>query len=73
MRNGSFNYARFLSKLSDSETEAAETQVWLEFSVKCGYLDRDEAARLYTTYDEIIGTIVGMINHPETWILKQRK
>lgn len=65
--------AHFVSKLSDSETEAAETQVWLEFSVKCGYLDRDEAARLYKTYDEIIGTIVGMINHPETWILKQKK
>ncbi len=34
--------AAFVSKLSDSETEAAETQVWLEFAVKCGYLDRDE-------------------------------
>ena len=28
---------------------------------------------VYFDYDEIIGTIVGMINHPETWILKQRK
>ena len=65
--------AHFVSKLSDSETEAAETQVWLEFSVKCGDLDRNEAARLYKTYDEIIGTIVGMINHPETWILEKRR
>jgi four helix bundle protein len=30
--------AAFVSNLSDSETEAAETQVWLEFAVKCGYL-----------------------------------
>jgi four helix bundle protein len=30
--------AAFVSKLSDSEAEAAETQVWLEFAVKCGYL-----------------------------------
>ncbi len=65
--------AHFVSKLSDSETEAAETQVWLEFSVKCGYLDRNEAARLYKTYDEIIGTIVGMINLPDTWILEKRR
>jgi four helix bundle protein len=32
--------AAFISKLSDSEAEAAETQVWTEFAVKCGYLDR---------------------------------
>ncbi|MCA9143490.1 MAG: four helix bundle protein [Planctomycetales bacterium] len=61
-----------MSKLSDAETEAAETQVWLEFAVKCNYMDRDGAANAYKTYDEIIGTIVGMINHPETWILKNR-
>ena len=61
--------AAFVSKLSDSETEAAETQVWLEFAVKCGYLNRDDGRSLYATYDEIIATIVGMINHPETWIL----
>ncbi len=61
--------AAFVSKLSDCETEAAETQVWLEFAVKCGYLNRDDGKQLYTTYDEIIATIVGMINHPETWVL----
>ncbi|RLC89861.1 MAG: four helix bundle protein [Chloroflexi bacterium] len=59
----------FISKLSDSESEAAETQVWLEFAVKCGYMRRDEAAVLYQTYDGIIGTIVGMITHPETWVI----
>jgi four helix bundle protein len=61
--------AAFVSKLSDSETEAAETQVWLEFAVKCGYLNRDNGKQLYVTHDEIIATIVGMINHPETWVL----
>src|SRR5688572_31843396 len=59
--------AAFISKLSDSETEAAETQVWLEFAVKCDYVDREQAAELYKRYDKIIGTIVGMIQHPETW------
>jgi len=61
--------AAFVNKLSDSETEAAETQVWLEFAVKCGYLNRDDGKQLYITYDEIIATIVGMIHHPETWVL----
>ncbi len=59
----------FVSKLSDSEGEAAETQVWLEFSVRCGYISREDGRRLYLTYDEIIHTLVGMINHPETWII----
>src|SRR5271163_1355277 len=40
--------AAFISKLSDSESEAAETQVWIEFAVKCGYVDRDRAKTLYS-------------------------
>src|SRR5881296_2196791 len=46
--------AAFTSKLSDAESEAAESQVWLEFAVKCNYLQREEAAELYSTYDSII-------------------
>src|SRR6266581_9352458 len=46
--------AAFISKLNDSECEAPETQVWIEFAVKCNYLDRDRAAALYQTYDEIL-------------------
>ena len=63
--------AHFISKLSDAEAEAAETQVWIEFAVKAGYLDRAIAAELYKHYDRILGTLVGMINHPETWILQR--
>lgn len=64
--------AAFISKLSDAESEAAETQVWLEFAVRCDYLDRDEAAALYIEYDSIVGTLVGMINHPETWVIGKK-
>ena len=39
--------AMFISKLADAEGEAAETQVWLEFAVKCKYLKREEATSLY--------------------------
>ena len=38
--------AAFLSKRTDAETEAAETQVWLQFAVDCEYADRNEAADL---------------------------
>src|SRR5271166_6532078 len=61
--------AAFSSKLSDAEAEAAETQVWLEFAVKCGYLEPGAARPLYQAYDEVLRTIVGMINHPETWVI----
>jgi four helix bundle protein len=61
--------AAFISKLSDAEGEAAETQVWIEFSVKCNYLDRDRAETLYRAYDDILRTLVGMITHPETWVI----
>lgn len=63
--------AAFIAKLSDSEGEAAETQVWLEISVHCGYMDAEVARELYREYDEILGTIVGMINHSETWIIQK--
>src|SRR5215470_8803838 len=65
--------AAFVSKLSDSESEAAETQVWIEFAVKCKYLGRDDGLMLYRLYDEIIRMIVAMINCPETWVLANRK
>lgn len=62
----------FILKLSDSEGEAAETQTWIEFAVECGYLPKEMGRKLYATYDEIIGTFVGMINHPETWVLNRK-
>lgn len=59
----------FIATLTVAESEAAETQVWLEFATKCGYLEANEARELYRAYHAIIATLMGMINHPETWIL----
>ncbi len=59
----------FVSKLSDSEAEAAETQTWLQFAVKCGYLSAQEAKALYKDYDAIIGMLVSMITHRDQWKL----
>jgi four helix bundle protein len=64
--------AAFIGKLSDAEGEAAETQVWLEFAVKCKYMTRDQATGLYQAYTEIIRTFIGMINHPETWVIRKK-
>ena len=59
-----------IAKLSDSESETAETQVWLEFAVKCNYLNRDAGAQLYSECDEVIRMLVAMINSPQTWIIE---
>jgi four helix bundle protein len=59
----------FVAKLSDAEAEAAETQSWLEFSVKCSYLDAEAARAIYQTYDLILGKLVNMINDPSPWLM----
>ena len=43
----------FISKLSDSEGEAAETQVWLDFSLSCKYIDKEIHDMLFDKYDHI--------------------
>ena len=65
--------ASFLSKLSDAEAEAAETQVWVEFSVQCGYLSSERGQELLTSYDNILGKIVTMIKSPQPWLLPGAK
>jgi four helix bundle protein len=62
----------FASKLNDAEAEAAETQSWLEYSVRCKYVEADDARKLYVIYDEMIRAIVGMINHPQTWLIEAK-
>lgn len=62
--------AAFVGKLSDAEGEAAETQVWIQFAVECGCLDREEARRLYSDYDDILRMLVSIIHNPTPWLLK---
>jgi four helix bundle protein len=61
--------AAFLAKLNDSEAEAAETQVWIQFAVKCGYVKPDDGRELYEMYNQILGSLVNMITRPENWLL----
>jgi len=65
--------ASFLSKLSDAEAEGAETQVWVEFAVQCGYLEVEVGQELSTSYDNVLGRIVTLINNPEPWLLPGAK
>ena len=55
----------FIFKLSDSESEAAETQVWLSFAVAFGYLDERTVQELEEKYQQLEKQIITMIMSPE--------
>lgn len=61
--------AAFIAKLNDCEAEAAETQIWIEFAVQCGYINSETASPLYKTYNQILGQLVTMIKTPSNWLL----
>ena len=64
--------AAFTTKLSDSETEAAETQPWIQFAVECGYVNRDDAKTIDEEYNNVMGMLVSLINHPKPWLLSNK-
>ncbi|MEI7597373.1 MAG: four helix bundle protein [Bacteroidota bacterium] len=57
----------FSSKLNESEAEAAETQNWLDFALKCGYVQEESYRSLFQDYEDIIGMLVLMQRFPEKW------
>lgn len=70
--------AAIVAKLSDCvraacrrQAESAETQTWIEFAVKCNYLDVETGRELYGTYNQVLGSLVNMINNPSPWLMKK--
>lgn len=55
----------FRSKLTDSDAENSETQVWLEFSLKCNYIDKSVYTELSNESNEVGKLINYMILNPE--------
>jgi len=54
----------FISKLTDSDAENSETNVWLEFSLKCSYISQEKYSDLSTRNIEVGKIINYMINNP---------
>ena len=65
--------ASFVCKLTDAEGEAAETQTWIQYAVRCGYLDRNIGADLFRAYEEILRLLVAMINKTESWVIASNR
>ncbi|MGD1860988.1 MAG: four helix bundle protein [Leptolyngbyaceae cyanobacterium] len=59
--------AAFIAKLYDCQAEATEPQIWLEFSVKCQYLESEPARHLYRAYDQVLGQLATMVKNASQW------
>jgi len=62
--------AHFVSKLSDSEGEAEETRVWLQFATHCQYIGSQIFEELDRKYDLVLSQLVRMIAEPEKWVIR---
>ena len=62
----------FIAKLSDAESEGAETQTWLEFCRRCKYLDDVTVSKLSVGYDEVLSKIVKMIDNSNQWTIPKK-
>jgi four helix bundle protein len=61
-----------ISKLVDSDGEATETQVWLDFALDCGYMSQEDRDRLTAGYEEIGKMLSGMMAKPERFAPQAR-
>jgi four helix bundle protein len=59
----------FVAKLSDSDGESAETQVWLDYALACQYIEQNVHDKLYDKYEHIMAMLTNMITKPDQWKL----
>ncbi|MFH1231160.1 MAG: four helix bundle protein [Planctomycetota bacterium] len=59
--------AVFINKLSDASQEAAETQTWLEFALRCDYIDKQTFDRLDEKYEHIFAMLITMERKVDTF------
>ena len=62
--------AAWVSKLSDSEGEAAETQTHLDVALRSHYITEEDHHTLDQIYEEVLSMLVQMIDHPEQWTIR---
>jgi len=55
----------FISKLTDSDAENAETQSWLEFAVSCKYIDQETFLNMTEKSIEVGKLLSHMMSNPE--------
>jgi len=63
--------AHFISKLTDTDGENAETDTWLDFAFDCGYLSAEDHKRLVAECREVGAMMGAMLNNPKPFVYKQ--
>lgn len=59
--------AHFVSKVTDSDMENTETQVWLDFALACEYLTQEVYNKLLNSSDEVGRLINHILENPEKY------
>lgn len=65
--------AHFRSKLTDADSETAETQAWLEFALRCGYISQEVFNELDHAYEKVSGGLVNMMAHADQWCVSDEQ
>ena len=63
--------AHFVSKMTDADGENAETQVWLDHAVACGYVTGQDIAPILQVSEEVGRMLGDMIENPEKYLAKR--
>lgn len=63
----------FIHKLTDSDAENSETQVWLKFALECGYIEKKLFNDLYEDSDEVGKLLNYMMLNPQKFGVKMSK
>ena len=58
----------FLAKLTDSDTENTETEIWIDFSKDCNYIETETYERWFNLNKEVSNLIHHMINNPDKFL-----
>ncbi len=65
--------AYFISKLTDADGENAETQVWLDYAVECGYVSPSDVSVIMSLSIEVGNMLGSMIDNPNKWCPPPKK
>ncbi len=65
--------AHFVSKLTDCDGEANETDGSLDFARDCGYISAEQHSRLAATCSEVRRMLGAMIANPESFLIRDEQ
>ena len=63
----------FSSKMTDSDEECTETQVWLDFACDCKYITEEVKNRIHKEYEEVGRRLGSMANNPEKFLPRENR